>query len=100
MRQKYGPISRRPATRTLESSSVNRSDIARKFSWSWSLSVMLGTVVAMAGLLMAHLSAAAVQRLAVELVTELGMVSAGDCVVGRLHTGRHAVLTGDTVRLI
>ena len=28
------------------------------------------------------------------------MVSAGDCVVGRLHTGRHAVLTGDTVRLI
>jgi hypothetical protein len=41
-----------------------------------------------------------VQRLAVELVTELGMVSAGDRVVGSLHTGRHAVLTADTVRLI
>ena len=37
---------------------MNRSAIALKFSSSWSMSVMLGTVVAMPGFLMAHLSAA------------------------------------------
>ena len=41
-----------------------------------------------------------VQRLAVEFVTELGMIGAGDRVVGRLHTGRHTVLTRDTLRLM
>jgi hypothetical protein len=41
-----------------------------------------------------------VQRLAVEFVTELGMIGAGDRVVGRLQTGRHTVLTRDTLRLM
>ena len=48
MRQKYGPISSRRADKILASASVKCSDMAWKFCSSWSISVMLGTVVAIA----------------------------------------------------
>ena len=47
-----------PGRQTLASASLNRSDITLKFCSSWSISVMLGTVVAMAGFWIAHFSAA------------------------------------------
>src|ERR1017187_3684504 len=58
MRQKYGLTSSNRAVRIFWSVSVNCCAITLKFCSSWSMSVMLGTVVAMAGFLIAHLSAA------------------------------------------